>query len=123
MNKTVTAITAILIIACFGLAVSAYTNWSQNINYTIATKTFTIDRTDLTLNYGVVESGTVKTETYIATNTGNIAINITASCTVSGASVSWNQATQQIVAGAQATYILTLTITGDGSATVFFNIT
>jgi predicted small integral membrane protein len=119
MNLTKPVI-IILTIACIGLVGYAYASWNQTINYTVANHSFSIDRTDLTLDYGIVENGTVKTETYIIQNTGNVACTITADLTATGASGTWNINPQTINPGNQATFTLTLTITETGSATVTF---
>jgi hypothetical protein len=124
MNKTVTAITTILLIACLGLGVAAYTNYSQDIKATITNKSFTVDQPTTLNDLGLVSIGEQKILNYAVTNNGNVAINVTASITdLIGASAVWNQTTQQINVGEAKLYQLTLTFTANTTGTVFFNIT
>jgi hypothetical protein len=99
---------------------SASSTWSQQITWTKSNASFSGPFNPSTVSYGVVDNGTVKTETYVVTNNGNVAITVVASATATGATVAWDKTTATIAVGASATFTLTLTITGDGSCTVNF---
>lgn len=119
MNNITKILITILAIACISLTVYAYTNYQATRTWTVTERSFTVDR-DLTLNYGYVENGTVETETFTISNTGNIDITVTADCTASGATVSWDTQSQTIPVAQSKTYTLTLTITASGSCIITF---
>jgi hypothetical protein len=104
----------------YAASVSTYT---QTISWTKENQSFSINN-PTTVDYGIIDLGTpeVHTETYTVTNTGNSAINVEPTVTVTGATYSWDKTTALIPVTGSTTFTLTLTITDSGSCTVTFHI-
>jgi hypothetical protein len=113
--KTIGVIALIVFVATIWTAV-AISSWSGTRTYTKPTSSFTVDK-PVSLDYGTVDSAL---ETFTVTNTGNVALTITASATGSGATYGWDKTSAIIQPQATAIFTLTLTVTASGSTTVTF---
>jgi len=99
-------------------AVSAAISYASTLNFTVKEYSFTVDL-PTTIDLGLVEANSTTTRTWTVTNTGNTAINVTASAsTTSGAQLSWDKTSAEIPAGWAATYVLTITFPASGSGTI-----
>jgi hypothetical protein len=85
-----------------------------------------------TLNWGTVSAGSVATETIYVENTGNAAVTLNMTVTgwnpasaASYMSLTWNQEATRLLAGANVTTILTLTVSSSvsGITNFSFNVT
>jgi hypothetical protein len=113
------AVALSLLTVAFGL-----TTWSQEISWTFAeeNKSFSVDRDDTELDYGLVVGGATKEELYTITNDGNVDITVSVSGTQTGSvSPDWNQTSVTLAPAKSTTFKLILTITGAESYTVTFN--
>jgi hypothetical protein len=113
------AIVTIIAVSLISVTVAAFA-FSKQFNYTVTNISATVDRDQTTVAYGILDAGTLKTEVFIVTNTGNTAIIVTPHATGTGATYGWNPTSATIQPAASATFTLTITVTGDGSTTVSF---
>ena len=121
MNKKV-LYTTMALIATLSILTVAYAipSWTQTITWTYvdAVKSITVTGTP-TVDYGSIVGPTIKTETYLVHNDGTVEVTVTASTVLTGlATANWNANPQTIPVGGDATFTLTLTITGAGSCNV-----
>lgn len=131
-KKTLVGLVVVALLAGAGLTI-AVANWSHTYSWNKVTEVqdFSV-YTDEGLTQVFSSGGsTVITdftqpyqETFYIKNTGNVEITVTASATISGASVSWTPSNSvTIAAGASASLALTINDyqDGDGSCVVNFS--
>ena len=102
------------------VAGAAFSSWNQSITWAPSIEEITVNQ-PTTLDYGILVLPLTKVEVYNVTNTGNVAVTVTASASATGATPTWNMTSATINPNTSKYFQLTLIINAAGSATVTFS--
>ena len=98
---------------------------SQKVTWNYQSQSFTVNGTSTTtlndISLGTITNSGTQTLYYTVVNTGSQTLTITASDNPQGATSQWNATSATLSPGATAGFMLTLTITGQGSDTINFS--